>query len=249
MKNNKIKMTYIVAIIIMIIGVIGMILILKLLGSNKTAKVTSITESTTTSVLSTTSESITTTINEEDAQTTHLVVTNFSAPLSTIIGGYSFDGDYKVTKYFSGARFDFNCTSYDEASSTCVSGSGLMDVGTASIVLYTYDNNTSNYLNMSDYYYIIVNDNNIILTLDKNGSSGMMKIYNRNGEFISNVENVTTTYKVNDELIDGNYPSINESDSLLYYYACDGSSVKIRGVNLTNPSNVNYTEDVDGICN
>ena len=180
----------------------------------------------------------------QEGQEDKLNVKNFSASLADILYGKELSGNYKVETSYQGAKFNFNCTKMD--GEACVSGSALMNVGTAILPLYSFDKEEDNYYNHQGDYYIIVNDNNIILTNNYAGkSAGKIKIYDRQGNKLSEINNVITGYISNNILEDQLYPSLNNHE--LKYYTCMNNQVFKTGVNIDNPGVVLLNEKVKGI--
>lgn len=207
--------------------------------------------STTSTVATTTTTTKKLSISEEveniPSKDEPVIVTNFSSSLNQIVEGYVFDRDYSVELRYSGAKFNFNCTNFDKINGKCISGSGLMDAGTALIPLYTYDNDTDNYLNRLKDYYIIINDKNIILAYANSFKSvGKVKIYDRNGKFIEELNNLIVGYK--DKGIEdvGYYPTI--TDNILYYYTCTDNAVKVYGYDLNSSDSIGLVEEISGTC-
>lgn len=247
-KGKEISKPIIIVLIILLIGVVGVIFILNL-TKNKASKPISDNKSITTTIETTTTEMITTTningdtviVDEEEK----IVATNFRASLANIIYGNRFLDDYHVTLYYSGVKFSFNCSNYDEFTKVCKEGNAQLNSGSAILPLYTYTSEDDNYLNNPEDYFIIINDNYIVLTYSKTGvKPGVIKIYSRNGEYINTIENTITGFKDNNSLDTGYYPSILDGE--INYYICENNSVISQSRNLTDLNTVTYTEILEG---
>lgn len=236
-KGKSNKKSYIILFVILLVAFIGIFVLLEIAKNERKSKPLKENSTTPTINIVTTTNVIEPDKNEE------IGVKNFNASLEEIINGKTFYYDYEVSIKYSGALFDFNCTKYNEANSICVSGSGLMNTGNALIPLYTYENSEENYLLHQEDYYIIVNDNYIILTTNYvNKSSGNIRVYDKEGRFISKYNNVITGYKLNNKIVKRLYPNI--SDNLIYYYICDKNEVKIVSSNIEKNGNINYQEKI-----
>ena len=171
-------------------------------------------------------------------------VKNFNASLTEILYGKELTGNYKVEVLFSGAKFNFNCTKTN--NDECVSGSALMNVGTAILPLYSFDKIEDDYYQHQSDYYIIVTDNNIMLTSNYAGKKeGKIKIYDRSGNKVSEINNVITGYISNNFLEDQLYPTLSNQE--LRYYTCMNNQVYKTGINIDNPGVVLLNEKVKGI--
>lgn len=266
--NDKGKSSFrsYIALIILMFGALVFIFYLLITAANerkskplqKVTTTTITTRATTTSEVdkpNTTTTRITTTKKltiEEEVESIPdkdepVIVTNFSASLNAITEGYAFDRDYSVELRYSGAKFNFNCTNFDKITSKCVSGSGLMDAGTALIPLYTYDNEEYNYLTRLKDYHITINDEYIILSYAYSfKESGKVKIYDRNGKFIIELDNLILSYKLNEKENIGLYPSI--TNNTIYYYTCTNNNVSVIGYDLTNSQSIGVVEVIPGVC-
>lgn len=248
--NNKGKgsvKSYISVFIVMIIALVAVFGMLELAKIEKKGKplVDNNTTTTTTSSLIN-GENIS---NNSSGNNSNEPIINFSEPLLSIISKSSFFGDYTVETTFNGINFNFNCTSYDHITETCLSGSGLMNINNVLIPLYTYSNENENFINRPKDMYIIVTDFYIAIIKNNVGfSAGQAKIYDKNGFLIGNVENVITGYKKNDQIISMLYPNI--TDNTFNYYMCDNNVVKISSIDISNGDNINNVvvdEIVDGV--
>lgn len=178
-----------------------------------------------------------------------IIATNFTSALTDIIGTNRFLENYKEEINFSGAVFNFNCTKYNEEKKVCEEGSGLMNLGSALVPLFTYKNEEENYLKRSDDYYIIVNDYYIVLIYNQPGvKKGVAKVYTRNGKFKYDIEGVITGYKQDKEIINALYP--NMEDNKITYYTCVQNKVKVASLDLGKPDEIEYIEDIEKVsCN
>lgn len=183
--------------------------------------------------------------NNTDPTTGEIIVAkNFNAPLSDIIVGNNFDGNYAVSLYFSGARFDFTCTSYNEETSHCDNGSAIMNIGTTILPIFTYSDEYSNYLLRPEDFYIILNDTNVVLVENYVGvKAGTAKFYDRKGTLQHTVNDVLTGYRDDGLLSNELYPNIAKNE--FNYYTCDNNQVKIKARNISNIDEVTYEEIVE----
>ena len=168
----------------------------------------------------------------------------FKASLADILYGKELYGNYKHETFYSGAKFNFNCTKMNE--DICVSGSAIINIGTAILPLYSYDKEEDNYLNHLEDYYIIFTDKNIILTSNYAGKvPGVIKIYDLNGNKISDISNIITGYIINNNLENQLYPTLINNE--LKYYSCINNQVYKNGVNIDNPGALLLNEKVVGV--
>ncbi len=234
MKNNRgSARTYLILFFILGISIIGIIFILQM--TEKAHKATPLKNENTEKT--------------EEKKDEPIIATNFVAPLTDVIGNNRFLENYKEEIIYSGAVFNFNCTSYDEEKKVCVEGSGLMNVGTALIPLFTYKNEQENYLKKSDEYYIIVNDDYIVLVIDgRVDKSGIAKVYSRDGKFKYDIEGIITKYKQGKEEHKGLYPEMDKNK--ITYYNCVAKKVKVSVLDLAKPEEIEYIEDIEKVsCN
>lgn len=239
-KNKSGKKNYILAGCILLLCLVGVIAILKIsqnVYKAKPLKEVSITTNTEKipdedNEIPTTTTSIKNDISEEPP----IEVINFSASLEEVADGIISIGNYKESRRYSGAKFDFNCTNYDLNTNKCLEGSALMNLGDVMLPLYTYKNEEGNYLNHPTNYYIIVDDNYIVLINNKVGSiSGEAKFYSRNGKYLSTINNVITGYLMNGKIQERLYPNI--TDNLFYYYTCNEKVAKVASIEVPKFSN------------
>ena len=214
-----------IAIFMLVISIIVMLVLLNYSSKLKRAKVNNIKETTTT------------TIPKIDGPTNNIddnkiITKSFKASLADVLYGKSLIDNYKIETYYSGARFNFNCTKYSD--NKCVSGSALLDTGKAVLPLYTYDKEEDNYYNHLSDYYIIINDEYIILTYNHAGKkAGKIKIYDTEGNKLSEINNVVTGYMSAGQLEDQLYPNL--VDGKLIYYVCNNNQVYSNKVSIKNP--------------
>ena len=263
MKGNNSPISYIILVLVLLIAVVVIFMLLNSAKEQAMAKPLTSTTTTTTSIKiieqEVTTTTVTTTtrrlsISEEIQGTTTKVVIpeeikvdNFTASLETIINGANFDFDYAVSKEYSGARFNFNCTKYDAKTLTCTEGSGLMNIGTGLYPLYTYKNPNDNILMHQYDYYIVVTDKYVILTEAYSmKSSGVAKIYDRNGTFITSVDSVILGYKMGNKEYYRIHPTLN--GNMLYYYSCDDNVVHVTSLNLDDMT-ISFADTIFGaVC-
>jgi len=157
---------------------------------------------------------------------------DFSASLENILHGYSLNNNYDIELFYSGAKFNFKCSNYQDK---CISGSAMMNTGTAIIPIYTYDNNEDdNYNNHRDDLYIIINEKYMILTSN----------YSGNTKYI--IKNAITGYIINDKLENKFYPNYKADTNELGYYGCNNNQVFGYTVSLDNPDTIKYQEKIEG---
>lgn len=230
MKNNRGNVrTYIILFLILGVAIIGIIFLLQM--TEKANKATPLKNNNT---------------EATDKEDEPIIATNFSSALTDIIGTNRFLENYKEEIIFSGAVFNFNCTSYDEEKMVCQEGSGLMNLGSALIPLFTYKSEEENYLKRSDDYYIVVNDNYVILIYNYVGvEKGVAKVYSRAGDYMYDIENVITGYTEGSTTSGGLYPNVD--GNTITYYACIQNNVKIASLDLTNPDEIEYLEDIEKV--
>lgn len=167
-----------------------------------------------------------------------LTVKPFSTSLKNIISNSNVLEDFKIKRVYNGVIFDFNCSSYDKENVMCTNGSALMKVGKNLIPLFTYSTDDDNYFNNPDDYYIIVNDNLIILSYSVVGvNSGMIRIYDYDGNNLVTINNALNGFKYKDELRTNIYPQIIENK--LYYNVCESGKVVGYNLDLNNVSVIN----------
>ena len=233
MKGNGLKGGYLVSIIILCIGLLVMLFLLKMAKNIKKADVTELGISTTS--VSTKYEDITTDvlpdINDENDENYNLDVKNFNSSLADILYYNPLVGNYKLELIYKDAKFNFTCGNYDASSGNCTSGSATMNTGKTILPLYSYDNETNDYTKRLSDYYIIVNDDYIILTYNNVGKTpGVTKIYNKTGDFKGEIKNVITGYYDNGELLNQLYPNVKDGN--IYYYICNNNSARINAVSF-----------------
>lgn len=139
--KNKMSTGLIVSVVMLIMSVVVMFVLLNYSNFIQKGKVNNFGK-TTTNIADITVDELPPQVI--DGQET-IKVKPFSASLSDILYGKELIGNYKIETYYSGAKFNFNCTKMNE--DTCVSGSALMNIGTAILPLYSYDKEEDNYDN------------------------------------------------------------------------------------------------------
>lgn len=196
-------------------------------------------ETTTTTIAINNNEGVSTPINVEP-------VSNFEANLSDIIGDLGFFADYNVTTFFHGVEFTFKCNAYDEEAGICNGGSALMKVNDALFPLYTYNDDEGNFLLRGEDYYILLNDNMVMLYTSNVSKTGNARIFDLRGTQIGTINDTLTSYKFGDKYLKNLYPNIEDNN--IYYYSCRNNQVVINSVELGNYENVEVLETVEGSC-
>lgn len=230
-KNNKL---YLIIITVLFLLLIGIVMILEnsksVLEKKKNLPVESnaqITSTTTTTKV--------------------LELKNFQTSLKNIVNGFSVTGNYKISTNYNGMEFNFNCTNYDEEANICASGSGLIKFNDVLLPLYTYSNDDDNYLLRGEDYYLYVTDKNIILSFINKEKKGTIKFYDKNGNFIKEINNYINGYNISGIYYNGLNPKIDNNN--IIYYSCDNGKVLIKGLNLDNYQELSTQENVsNGIC-
>ena len=241
MKGNGLKGGYLVSLIILCVGLLIMLILLKYAKSIKKASVTELNYSTTST--STKYEDITTDVLPDIVKENNenLDVKNFSSSLADILYYNPLIGNYKLELVYKDAKFNFTCGEYDSNTGNCTSGSATMNTGKTILPLYTYDNENNDYTKRLSDYYIIVSDEYIILTYNYVGKTpGVIKIYNKTGDFKGEIKNVITGYYDNGQLLNQLYPNVKDGN--IYYYICHNNSAKINAVSLSNTKTIIYEE-------
>ena len=236
---NKLGTGTKIAIFMLVISVIVMIFLLNYSSNLQKAKVNDINPSSNGNEPTKVDK-----LPEQNEDNKKIIVTNFKASLADVLYGTSLIGKYSVEKYYSGARFNFNCTKYEEDK--CIAGSALMDIGTAVLPLYTFENVENDFYSHLSDYYIIVTDNNIILTSNYAGKkAGKIRLYDKEGKIISEINNVITGYISNSELVDQLYPNL--VDNNLSYYVCTSNKVYSNKVSINNPGIVTSKNQIPSV--
>lgn len=247
MNKKGISPSIIVAICFLFISLIVVFLILNYSKSLRKANVNKNSNAT--------HEAITTTLNvdNKDDNSNNLdnrdndedKIKNFNTTFSNIIENRIPYEDYAYEIKYNGIIFNVNCTNYDKDNKVCKEGSALMNLGNNILIpLYTYKNDSDNYMLKSNKLYIIVNDNNIILSYEKN-----IKIYDRNGKFLSDINNTITEYDFYGDNIEELYPMI-DSDNNINYYICNNGVASLVTANINTSNNILYSQVIDGSkCN
>lgn len=244
MNNKGIKQTK-MYIILVIIFIIALIAIFYLVESNNEASRAKPLTTSSTSTLATMLTNEETDKNNESSEQKDLFATPFSTPLSDIIYGYEFDGNYKVSINYNNVIFDFNCNNYNDTELSCVEGSGLMRYNNLIIPLYTYIGRENNILDFAEDFYIDMQDNYIFLTSNHIGVSlGKTSIYNDQGTLIGEVDNVVTGYMLDGRKYNVLYPNYSAQE-LTFYYVQNGL-IKIGYVDVTDPKRISEIEIVPG---
>lgn len=247
MNNKGLKQTkmYIILVIIFLIALIAIFYLVE--SNNKSIGAKPLTTSSTSTLATKITNEATDKKddNNENNEQNNLLASPFSSPLSDIIYGYEFDGNYKISINYNNAVFDFNCNSYSDTELSCIEGSGLMRYNDLTIPLYTYIGSDNNILNYAEDYYIDMQENYIFLTNNHVGvSSGKTSIYNYQGNMIGEVNNVVTGYVLNEKKYNVLYPNYNNQE-LTFYYVENGL-IKIGYVDVHDPKRISEIEIVSG---
>ena len=256
MKGYKLSTSTIVAIIFLIISGIAMLFMLNFSAKTKKAKTNNFNEVTTEEITTTNVTDTTTNQNPDDNNNQgdpeeKIVTTNFNDSLYGILQYYDLNGNYNLEFNYSGAKFNFKCSKFDEGTNKCSEGSAMMNTGETILPLYTYDKDEDNYDNHRKDFHINYNDNNIIITSNYAGKKpGTIKIYEKNGNIKTTIENVITGYIENDELDDEYYPYYNSETNEISYYYCSNNEVYGRTVSIDDINTTLYEEKIEGArCN
>ena len=236
MNNKGIKQwkVYIVLVIIFIAALILVFYLLESMKQNRSARPLSTSSTTTKTLIQSSTTLITgTTENNDNDEPVKLVATPFSASLSDIIHGRVFDGKFSEKIIYNNATFTINCNNYDDSSSTCIEGSGLMDYNGALIPIFTFADASSNYLNFARDLYVIIKDNYVFVTVNHVGvSAGKTNVFKTDGTMIGEISNTTTGYVMNGTKIGELYPNFSEDRFNFYYY--DNGKIKIGYADITD---------------
>ncbi len=237
--GNRSLKSYIVVVVILILAIVFILWMLNLVKRDMQAKPMRDNANTT--------EEVTTTNRDENEVSSTEPVSNFFASLMDIIDGLNFFENYDVTTYYHGVKFNFKCGAYDIETSTCLEGSGLMAIDDALYPLFTYTNQSDNFLLRGNDFYIILVDDFVYL-LDNNAavSPGSIRVFNRMGQSVATIDNAISAYKNNGVILEKLYPSIESNQ--LYYYACVNNSVVINSVDIGDFKRIQRIESVEGIC-
>lgn len=239
MKGNKLGMGTKFAIFILVVSIIVMFALLNYSSKLQRAKVNNLNNSNNTTK---TVQKVDELPNQEG--NTSITVKNFNASLADVLYGKKLIGNYKIETYYSGAKFNFNCTSYKD--NKCLSGSALLTTDEATLPLYTYDKEEDDYYTHLSDYYIMITDNNIILVDNYVGkSAGKIRLYDKKGNKVSEIKNIITGYKSGDELIDQLYPNLK--DNKLSYYSCENNRVMANTVNISNPGVITNKYQINNV--
>ena len=242
-KGNNIK-SYIALVVILLAALVFIFYLLDSEKNNRKAKPISDNNTTVSTTTNKESDETTTTTIAVDNNTE---VSTPAGPLSDVIENLSFIGNYSITTYYHGVEFDFNCTNYDINSDSCLEGSALMKVNDLLYPLYTYDNESDNYLLRGDDYYISLDDNIVLLYTSNSGVSvGSARVFDRSGMSLGTLTNTLTSYVYNNNLHTKMYP--NFEDNRIYYYACENNRVAVKYAEVNDYNNSHVLEYVEGSC-
>ena len=161
----------------------------------------------------------------------------FDASLARILSDTELVGKYNTEVGYEDARFIFKCATYNEADKTCVSGSASMIVNDdITINLYIFGSSNYDYSIRPNDYYIIVQDDYIIISMNKAGiEPGIMKIYNRKGKNLKDIKNYISGYLSNDHITNMQYPVYEDNKVTMHY--CDKNVVHKSTIDLKNNFN------------
>ena len=252
MKGQKLKGSLILALVMLVAGVLVMFILLNYSNKLNKAKVSKIDDVITLEQSTTKVEDITTDrlpdVEDNPNPQVELNVQNFSASLEEITyNNNDFSGNYKNEILYQGAMFNFVCTNYDEGNNKCTQGAGSMNTGKIVLPIYTYSNDEENVTTRLYDVHILVTDNYIIITNAIAGKkAGSIKMYDKDGNFKSEIQNVVTGYYEGEELLKQFYPILSDDNQDLYYQICSNNSVKATGVKLDNPGVEIEQVNIDG---
>ena len=169
-----------------------------------------------------------------------VVVTNFHASISQIDAYGTFAGVNNSQLKYSGAVFSYSCSEVED--NKCKVGAVTMNVGTAMLPIYTFDNASGNFGATTDSIYIIVTDANIVILYNANTNNGYIKVYSRTGYYVGQIDGVASTIT-----LEGNttkvYPFIENE---LNFHVCAGGGVYQKKADLSNPANQQVITQVEG---
>jgi hypothetical protein len=214
-KANNSTSSFILLFLFFLIAIIFMLIFLHILSIKRNIEETSDIE-----VTSKVTTSETTTVKT----TTEKVEVSFEASLEKILKGTELEKKYDVEVGYNDAIFNFKCATYDEENKVCESGSALMTIDDITYNLYTFASSTYDYSIRPNDYYIIVQDEYVILSMNKAGiEPGIMKIYNRKGKNLKDVRNYISGYLSGNNITNMKYPEY--SDKKLSVYYCNKNKV------------------------
>ena len=222
-KANNSTSSFILLFLFFLIAITFMLGFLSILSMKKTSddnKESSIDETTTTTVTTTTVK-------------TEPVELNFEASLARILSDTELVGKYNIEVGYQNAKFIFKCSTYNEAEDVCEMGSASMMLNdNITYNLYTFASSTYDHSLRPNDYYIIVQDDYVIISMNKVGiEPGVMKIYNRKGKNVKDIKNYISGYLKEDRIINMQYPEYDNGILKLYY--CNKNTVVKSTVDLT----------------
>lgn len=168
-----------------------------------------------------------------------VVVTNFQESLDNIDSLGILKGIESKQINYSGAIFNFKCSSYND--DTCSSGSLTMNVGTTMLPIYTFNYAEENYGMHSEDIFIGVNDQYILIAY--NSEPIRMKVYSRTGNFINEFNDGLFYYYLGNEKIGPSYPSLSEK---ITYYTCSDNNIYLKSITPTNMDDVSLNVKIEG---
>ena len=246
MNNKGIKnlSIYIVLAIIVIAALISIFYLIESMKQNKSAKPLS---TSSTATISSSNVETTSDVQNggEQQKTERLKSSPFEASLSEVIYGRVFNDKFSETIIYNNAKFSINCNNYDESTSVCTEGSGLMDYNGALIPIFTFSGADNNYLNFARDLYIIIKDNYIFVTMNHVGvSAGKTLIFKTDGTMIGEITNTVTGYVLNGRQFSELYPNFTNNQFNFYYL--DNGVIKIGYVDINDLKRKVELESVSG---
>ncbi len=224
-KANNSTSSFILLFLFFLIAIIFMLVFLHILSIKRNVEEENNSD-VTSSITNSTTETTTTV-------TTSQVETNFEASLARILSDTELVKKYNVEVGYNDAIFTFKCATYDEENKVCESGSALMTIDDITFNLYTFASSTYDYTTRPNDYYIIVQDNYVILSMNKAGiEPGIMKIYSRKGKNIKDIKNYISGYLNGDHITNMRYPEYTDEQLSLYY--CNKNKVYKTTIDLKN---------------
>ena len=237
-KTNNSTSSFILLFLFFLVAIIFMLVFLHILSIKRDAEEEN-NSNVTSSITSSTTET-TTTI------TTSPVEVNFEASLARILSDTELVKKYNVEVGYNDAIFTFKCATYDEENKVCESGSALMTIDDITFNLYTFASSSYDYSIRPNDYYVIVQDNYVILAMNKAGiEPGVMKIYTKKGKSIKDIKNYISGYLNGDHITNMQYPKI-ENDELSLFY-CNKNKVYKTSLDLKNNFAVISDEKIEGV--
>ena len=237
-KNNNSTTSFILLFLFFLVAIIFMLIFLHIMSIKRNVEDTNDIEETTSVTTKTTETTTTTVIAPVDI--------NFEASLARVLSDTELVKKYNTEVGYNDAIFTFKCATYDEADKTCEAGSALMTIDDITFNLYTFASSSYDYSIRPNDYYIIVQDNYVILAMNKAGiEPGVMKIYTKKGKSIKDIKNYISGYLNGDHITNMQYPKI-ENDELSLFY-CNKNKVYKTSLDLKNNFAVISDEKIEGV--